>query len=99
MKRLKYFKFLLHWIYLPLQRVEPIDEEKYYTSFGLSKVIGEFIIKDKQKLENAYKKAWDNRDFEINKFWTRASYFWGFIALIFGAYLIPISVLNYTLNV
>lgn len=38
-------------------------------------------------LEKAYTKAWENRDFEINKFWTRAAYFWGFIVLIFGGYL------------
>jgi hypothetical protein len=37
--------------------------------------------------EEAFKKAWEIRNFEINKFWQRSAYFWGFIALIFGGYI------------
>jgi hypothetical protein len=35
-------------------------------------------------LDKAYLKAWENRNFEIDKFWVRSAYFWGFIVLIFG---------------
>jgi len=65
-----------------------INDDEYYSSFGLIKKNNAWKIKkkEKEKIEYAYRKAWENRDFEINKFWTRAAYFWGFIALIFVAY-------------
>jgi hypothetical protein len=37
--------------------------------------------------KEAFKKAWEIRNFEIDKFWQRSAYFWGFIALIFGGYV------------
>ncbi len=37
--------------------------------------------------ERALERAWLNRDFEINKYWQRAAYFWGFIVLLIGGYL------------
>lgn len=63
-----------------------IDYDSYLESFGVELKKGKYQIVDKEKLLAAYEKAWDNRDFEINKFWTRAAYFWGFLVLIFGAY-------------
>lgn len=66
-------------------------DSAYYESFGFSYKDGELEVKNKEKLIYAYKKAWENRDFEINKFWTRAAYFWGFLVLIFGAYFSNIS--------
>lgn len=66
-----------------MEKSEKID---YLESFGVKFENENFIVEDADKLNAAYKKAWDNRDFEINKFWTRAAYFWGFLALIFGAY-------------
>jgi hypothetical protein len=61
-----------------------IDEDEYGEYFGIDteKEAG----KDK-KQEAALKRVWANRDFEIDKFWTRSAYFWGFIVLIFGAYI------------
>lgn len=52
------------------------------------------IIKTKADLikENALDKAWKTRTFEIELYWKRALYFWGFIALAFGAL---IAVLNF----
>ncbi len=41
---------------------------------------------ESDKLIQAYQKAWENRDFEIEKFWSRAAYFYGFIAAAFIAY-------------
>jgi hypothetical protein len=63
-----------------------ISDEEYYKSFGLKFRKGKWKIKNKNKIEAAYKWACENRDFEINKFWTRTAYFWGFIVLIFGLY-------------
>lgn len=60
--------------------------KKYLESFGVKFENGEYTVEDPDKLKAAYQKAWENRDFEINKFWTRAAYFWGFLVLIFGAY-------------
>lgn len=39
------------------------------------------------KLEAALERAWKNRDFEIDKYWSRATYFWAFIASAFAGYL------------
>ncbi|MRT93129.1 hypothetical protein [Ancylomarina sp. 16SWW S1-10-2] len=65
----------------------PLSDDEYIQRFGVKIENGERVVEFKDKLEKAYTKAWENRDFEINKFWTRAAYFWGFIVLIFGGYL------------
>jgi len=65
----------------------PLDNDEYLKRFGITKEGHKLIIKDKDLLEKAYAKAWENRNFEIDKFWTRAAYFWGFIVLIFGGYI------------
>jgi hypothetical protein len=64
------------------------SEEAYpeLTSFEYDKKF-ELYSKNKKKRKAALERAWHNRDFEIDKFWTRSAYFWGFIALIFGAYI------------
>jgi hypothetical protein len=62
------------------ERYRKINDAEYGKKFGVN------LEKD-GKREAALKKAWENRDFEIDKFWTRSAYFWGFIALIFGAYI------------
>ena len=36
--------------------------------------------------EAALNRAWDTRNFEIELYWKRALYFWGFIALAFAGY-------------
>jgi hypothetical protein len=45
----------------------------------------------KRRLKAAFKKAWELRSFEIDKFWQRSAYFWGFIAFIFGGYVYSIT--------
>jgi hypothetical protein len=55
--------------------------ENYEASFGI-------YPPDKDKLEAAWKKAWECRDYEIDKFWIRAAYFWAFIALIGTGYIV-----------
>lgn len=63
-----------------------ISDENYYERFGIKKIDNIYQITDTKKLEAAYEKAWENRNYEIDKSWTRALYFWGFIAAAFIAY-------------
>jgi len=70
---------------------EKTEYINYLKSFGVEYKNEKFDVEDEKKLKTAYLKAWENRDFEINKFWTRAAYFWGFLALIFGAYFTNIT--------
>jgi hypothetical protein len=65
---------------------ELYTEEDYNRAFGIRNIPHKNKYKD-GILEKAYERAWKNRDFEIDKFWTRAAYFWGFIVLIFGGYI------------
>ncbi|WP_268124831.1 hypothetical protein [Roseivirga pacifica] len=43
------------------------------------------------KREKALDRAWKNRDFEIELYWKRATYFWAFTAATFTAYFLIIS--------
>lgn len=63
--------------------IKKISSKIYYEPF-LEKAPAE---KDKQKLELALERAWYNRDFEIDKYWSRATYFWAFIAATFAGYI------------
>lgn len=68
-----------------------VKKGKYYRNFGLklSRNKKKWKIPNKKvelKVNKAYQQAINNREFEINKFWSRAAYFWAFIVLIFGAY-------------
>ncbi|QNL22652.1 hypothetical protein HZR84_12095 [Hyphobacterium sp. CCMP332] len=55
--------------------------KEYYPKFH------DWKDQDNEKLKLALDRAWQNRDFEINKYWQRAAYFWGFIVLLIGGYL------------
>ena len=90
-KSLKYLekKALALWklVYRKRTVYPSISQDDYFKRFGIEKINGAFKVVNKQKLEKAYTKAWENRNYEIDKFWTRAAYFWGFIVLIFGGYI------------
>jgi preprotein translocase subunit YajC len=58
-----------------------ITYEQYASLFGLNNPEKEDLHKA------ALKKAWETRNFEIDKFWQRSAFFWGFIVLIFGGYV------------
>ena len=61
-----------------------LSTEEYNARFGINP--------EKNKLrKKAFKKAWEIRSFEIDKFWQRSIYFWGFIALIFTGYVYCIT--------
>jgi hypothetical protein len=71
--------------------------------YEISKEISEqnylrpFLEKDdegKLKVHAALERAWKNRDFEIDKYWSRATYFWTFIAATFGGYFLILSRVN-----
>jgi hypothetical protein len=82
-----YFFFKIEWVFKKRILYTPLEDKEYFKRFGIKKIEDKFEIEDKCLLEKAYIKAWENRNFEIDKFWTRAAYFWGFIVLIFGGYI------------
>lgn len=51
-----------------------------------------------EKAERAFDKAWQTRNFEIEMYWKRATYFWAFIASVFVGYFALISSENYIKN-
>jgi hypothetical protein len=60
-----------------------ISKKAYYEPFE-----GNAVGRDgKPRLELALERAWNNRDFEIDKYWSRATYFWAFIAATFAGYI------------
>ena len=91
-----FFKQVISYFYKKRNLYTVLDDEGYYERFGIIKENGEYKIKEgwKDVLNEAYKKAWENRNYEIDKFWTRAAYFWGFIVLIFGGYVTIITSVN-----
>lgn len=69
-----------------------LKEDEYFERFGIVMEDHKYKVIDGEKLKAAYSKAWENRNFEIDKFWSRAAYFWGFIVFIFGGYATLITV-------
>ncbi len=43
------------------------------------------------KREKALERAWKNRDFEIELYWKRATYFWAFLVSAFAGYFLLLS--------
>jgi hypothetical protein len=65
------------------------EEENYKEVKDYKERLG--INHDIKRQKAAFKKAWEIRNFEIDKFWQRSIYFWGFIALIFTGYVYCIT--------
>jgi hypothetical protein len=67
-----------------------IKKQYYYTPLDEETLKKEFYGKSGKsqggKIEYAYQRACELRDFEIDKFWMRSKYFWGFVSVILGAY-------------
>ena len=59
----------------------------------------EYLNLFKGKEKEAWAKAWEIRNFEINLYWKRATYFWAFIAATFVGYLTLISSNAYNTNI
>ncbi len=62
-----------------------IDRDQYNRDFEVN------VSKSSSIAEAAFKKAWEVRNFEIEMYWRRATYFWAFIASTFAAYFLLIS--------
>lgn len=90
-KALKYLSerslAFLEFVYKRRTHYPSLSESDYLKRFGIEEIGGSYKVVNEQRLEKAYSKAWENRNYEIDKFWTRAAYFWGFIVLIFGCYI------------
>jgi hypothetical protein len=61
-----------------------IYEEDYLGKFETNKINGELTVDAITK--EALEKALDIRKFEIDLYWKRATYFWGFLIVIFAGY-------------
>jgi hypothetical protein len=89
-----FLKRISGWFFIKKDTSEALSHDAYYKRF-----IGDFANqpptnkynsippKAMKRIEEAYKKSWECRNFEIDKFWTRSAFFWGFIALIFTGYI------------
>lgn len=86
---MKKIRTYFDWLIIQKKVYSPLNDNEYYNRFGVATDLktGDRKVIDKDLLEKAFARSWENRDFEIDKFWTRAAYFWGFIVLIFGGYI------------
>lgn len=67
-----------------------VSYEEYKKHFGITPENGNEIAPKedaREKQEKALDRAWETRNFEIDKFWQRSAFFWGFIALVLGAFV------------
>lgn len=69
--------------------MDAISYEDYCRDLKASK---EYKKEDRALM--AFEKAWEIRNFEINMYWKRATYFWAFIASSFAGYLLVSSAEN-----
>jgi hypothetical protein len=53
------------------------------------------ITADHEQKKAAYEKAWDSKNFEIENYWKRATYFWTFLVPAFAGYFALINSDNY----
>jgi len=60
--------------------IDHLSKKQYDEAFDES-------VAKKTKRTLALERAWQNRDFEIDKYWSRATYFWAFIAASFAGYI------------
>ncbi len=63
--------------------IKHLTEENYQAPFKERDNSEPQLIKQRAALE----RAWKNRDFEIDKYWSRATYFWAFIAATFAGFI------------
>lgn len=62
---------------------QPIYEKQYLND------LADVSDEEKKKMaENAFERAWNTRNFEIELYWKRAQYFWTFQIPVLGAYFV-----------
>lgn len=76
---LQYIKFIMN----------SINEKEYNKLFELNRDKPQGKI---YKYNEALNRAWKNRDFEIEMYWKRATYFWVFLATTFAGYFALLTV-------
>src|SRR5437588_12673812 len=74
---MKLFLRLLRLIYdWTPSGLHPLSEQQYRSD----------LLGDKKRAKAAFKQGWAIRNFEIEMYWKRATYFWAFIASTFVGY-------------
>lgn len=65
------------------------DEYKKETNLNFEALLKNGVLQTLyyQKIAKALEIAWNTRDFEIKRYWQRATYYWAFITSIFIAYV------------
>lgn len=58
--------------------MEKMTEEEYLNIFIKGRT--------REQIETTYKKAWEAKNFEIERYWKRANYFWAFQVASFAGY-------------
>src|SRR5688572_19281070 len=62
----------------------------------LSKDEYDSLLCDPKKAEKAFTNAWEIRNFEIELYWKRATYFWAFVASTFVGYFALVGAEKYS---
>lgn len=68
--------------------VTPLTEEEYLNELAKNQ--------DPEINKRAFEKAWEIRNFEIELYWKRATYFWAFIATTFAGYFALVNSDSYS---
>jgi hypothetical protein len=89
------FIFKKRYEYPALDEDTDNGHEEYYALYYKNT---EDVRIDMKKIKAAYNKAWEIRNFEIDKYWQRTAYFWGFIAIIFVGYISVITNIDNVTN-
>lgn len=75
-------KFWFRLIGRKTSKLKELSEKEYNN---------DLINQEPKKAKAAFEKAWETRNFEIELYWKRATYFWALIIPAFGAYLAVVS--------
>lgn len=68
--------------------LRPLTKEEYHNDLVKNN--------DPDVLKRAFEKAWEIRNFEIELYWKRATYFWTFIASTFAGYFALVNLDSYS---
>ncbi len=89
-KTLKFLKSIGRIFYKPYKPgLGQIDETTYRETLASN------LSRDKEKAKAAFERAWATRNFEIELYWKRATYFWAFLIPVFAAVFTLFNSENY----
>ncbi len=74
-----------------------IDKDKEILDKLTDEQYSDIFIKGRSKsdIEKSYNKAWEAKNFEIDNYWKRATYFWAFQVASFSGYILILNSTNY----